>query len=51
VRKSFPEEEAKFETAFARAVAAGDADREDEEGYLVYLVAVRDPTDEDENPS
>ena len=41
VRRSFAEDVSIFEKGFAKTLVHGDADREDEEGYLVFLVPVR----------
>lgn len=45
VRVAHPEEEAGWEAAFARALHAGDADPEDRDDWVVFLVPVSDPTD------
>jgi hypothetical protein len=44
--RAFPEEIADHERSFAKAVRDGSADNE--EDYLVFLLPVRDPTDDDD---
>jgi hypothetical protein len=46
VREAFPEEYAKWQAAHDRALSQ-EGDDEDEQ-YVVFLVPVSDPTDEDE---
>jgi hypothetical protein len=47
IRRAFPEEVAKFEAAYARALKAGDAEEDSE--YIFYLVPVTDPTDDEDD--
>ena len=47
VRPSFPDEVATFERTFAKAVIGGDANRDDEDGYVVFLVPI-DLADEED---
>ena len=49
IRRAFAEEIAAFERKFTDAVRDGTADRDDEDGYLVFLLPVRDPTDDDDD--
>jgi hypothetical protein len=48
VRDPMPEEAAVFERSFAWAMAAGKADADDPGDWLVFLVEVRDTTEESE---
>ena len=47
IRPALGEEVEIFERAFSTALAEGDADKDDREGYLVFLTPVRDPTDDE----
>src|SRR5688572_14275648 len=45
VREALEDERAQWDSSRAKAILAGEAE-EDDEGFLTYLVPVRDPTDE-----
>jgi hypothetical protein len=47
VRRAFEEEIASFEVTFAQALADQSVGRDDEEGYVAFLVHVTDSTDPD----
>jgi hypothetical protein len=44
IRKAFPEEEAQFDASQARAIKDKEIDVDD--GWLIFLVPVTDPTDD-----
>ena len=46
VRKAFPEEDAQHEASMTRAIREGEIDDEDDR-WVLYLVPVFDPTDEE----
>ena len=46
VREAHPEEASDWEAAFASAVEDGEADEEEREGFVVFLLEVSDSTEE-----
>jgi hypothetical protein len=47
VRPAFEEEIAKWEEAFSRSLLEGHVREDDRDGYVVYLVPVSDPSDDE----
>ena len=49
VRPASEEEVSKWEAGFSRSLLEGHVTEDDRGGYIVYLVTVTDPTDDDED--
>ena len=48
IRSAVEDEIAKWERAFAQARLEGNATEEDRDGYIVFLVPITDPTEEED---
>ena len=49
VREALDDERAQRDSSFAKALFAGDAESDEREEWLTYLVPTYDPTDDDED--